>query len=276
MKKVKRTKRIGVFDSGFGGLDILRGIVREIPEYDYIYLGDTARAPYGTRSQEVIYEFTKQAVDFFFKNNCKLVIFACNTASAEALHKIQHEYLPKKYPNKKVLGVIMPAIEEALEKTKNKRIGIIATEATVNSSAFTTEIYKKDRRVRVYEQACPLFVPIIEAGERNHPATKLIIDGYLKIFKAKHIDTLILGCTHYGLLENKIKRAVGKNVNIISEARVVPKKLKLYLKNHPEIETTLKKNSKVNFYSTDITETFSTLGSRFFGKRIKAEKVTLG
>jgi glutamate racemase len=272
---MKRSKKIGIFDSGFGGLDILRGIIKENKEYDYLYLGDTARSPYGTRTQETIYAFTVQAIDFFFHNSCELVILACNTASAEALKKIQEEYLPQKYPGKKVLGVLIPAVEEAIEKSKAKRIGIIATKSTVESGAFTREINKRDKSIKVFEQACPLFVPIVEAGEQNHPATQLIIQGYLKKLKKKNIDTLILGCTHYGLLESKIKKELGKNIYIISEARAVPKKLKQYLIKHPEIEQTLRKKAKVEFYSTDLTEAFCDLGSKFFSKKIKAKKITL-
>ena len=154
-------------------------------------------------------------------------------------------------------------------------MGIIATTGTVQSEAFVREIKKAGTTIKVFQQACPLLVPIIEAGEQNHPATKLILESYLKIFKTKNIDTLILGCTHYGLIENKIKKILGKKVNIISEARVVPKKLKLYLQKHKEIEKVLKKNSYLHFYSTDLTKTFSTLGSIFFGKKIKVQKITL-
>ncbi len=273
--KIQRTKKIGVFDSGFGGLDILRGIIQENGEYDYLYLGDTARTPYGTRSQEIIYEFTKQAIDFLFAKNCELIIIACNTASAEALRKIQKNYIPKKYPHKKVLGVLIPAVESALEKTINKKVGIIATASTVRSCAFTKEIHKRDTSIRVYEQACPLLVPIVEAGEKYHKATDIILREYLQPLQKKHIDTLILGCTHYGLLESKIKKILGKDVAIISEARTVPKKLKLYLHNHSSLEQTLSKKSSLLFYSTDLTENFQTLGSMFFGKKINVKKITL-
>lgn len=273
--RATRTKKIGVFDSGFGGLDILRGIVKENSDYDYIYLGDTARTPYGSRSQAIIYEFTKQAIDFFFENNCELVIIACNTASAEALRKIQKEYLPRKYPTKKVLGVLIPAIEEALMKTTSGKIGVIATTATVRSEKFIREIKKRNKNIYVFQQACPLLVPIVEAGIIQHDATNLILKTYLKPLQQKKIDTLILGCTHYGLLENKIKKIVGKKVDLISEARIVPKKLKKYLQNHPEVEITLKKNSRVMFYTTDLTETFQALGSIFFGKKITVKKVSL-
>ncbi|MBI3671618.1 glutamate racemase [Candidatus Azambacteria bacterium] len=273
--KNSEKKSIGVFDSGFGGIDILRGIVKELPQYNYIYLGDTARAPYGTRSKEVVFDFTKQAVDFLFKNNCDLVILACNTASSEALRKIQREYLKKYHPEKRVLGVLIPAAEETAEKTKNKKVGVIATERTVNSKAFERELKKLDRKIKVFQAPCPLLVPIVEAGERNSKATDIILSGYLKPLIKKNIDTLILGCTHYGILEKNIRKITGKKIQIISEAKILPKKLKSYLERHGEIEKKLGKNGKVRFYSTDITDKFILLGSKFFGKKIKVKKVEL-
>jgi glutamate racemase len=309
-----KKKFIGVFDFGFGGINILREIVKELPVYNYLYLGDTTRAPYGTRSKEVVYEFTKQAVDFRFANNCEFIIFACNTASSDALRKIQQEYLPKYYPDKKVLGALIPAAEEAITKTKNKKIGVIATEGTVHSGALKRELTKINPKIKVFQNPCLLFVPIVEAGEQNSIATKIILENYLKPLKNKGIDTLILECTHYGILENQIKKIVGFNVVVISEAKVIPKKLKNYLKRHPEIERRLGKNKSrafpveritkicsfaprqnlawgsspaaspqgirrkvrdrmVNFYSTDITNKFTSLGSKFFGRKIKVKKV---
>ncbi len=274
MTKSKQ-KFIGVFDSGFGGINILRGIVKELPAYNYLYLGDTARTPYGTRSKEVVYEFTKQAVDFMFANNCELIIFACNTASSDALRKIHQEYLPKHYPNKKVLGVLIPAAEEAITKTRNKKIGVIATEGTVQSGAFVRELTKIEPKIKVFQNSCPLLVPIVEAGEQNSKATKIILENYLKPLKNKGVDTLILGCTHYGILENQIRKLIASNIAIISEAKIVPKKLKDYLKRHSEIERKLGKNGIVHFYSTDLTNKFISLGSKFFGREIKAQKISL-
>ncbi|MCU0660409.1 MAG: glutamate racemase [Candidatus Pacebacteria bacterium] len=274
MKKISK-KYIGVFDSGFGGLTILQGIVKALPQYDYMYLGDTARVPYGTRSTDVIYEFTRQAIDFFFQNGCTLVIFACNTASSDALRKIQKDYLPKKYPGKRVLGVLIPAAEEAAAQTVNSRVGVIATEATVTSNAFVREVTKLNPRISVFQSACPLLVPIIEAGEYNSIIVDLMLKKYLRPLTAKKIDTLILGCTHYGIIKLKIKKVVGKKVTIISESQVVPKKLKDYLARHPEIEKTLGKGRKRIFYSTDLTEKFDRLGSIFFGQKIKAKKALL-
>jgi len=274
MKRPK--KSIGVFDSGFGGLTILRGLVKELPEYDFIYLGDTARSPYGSRSEEVIYDFTRQAVDFLFEKNCDLVILACNTASSEALHRIQTEYLPKSHPDKKVLGVIIPAAEDAVLRTKNHKIVVIATEQTVASLAFVREIKKLDPKNQIFQKACPLLVPIIEAGEHSSDVTDILLQKYLAPLLKKHIDTLILGCTHYSILKKKIQTIVGKNITVISEETVVPAKLKSYLKKHPEIEKNLSKNHLRTFYSTDLTEKFQRLGGKFFGKKIIVQKARLG
>jgi glutamate racemase len=266
---------IGVFDSGFGWINILRGIVKELPDYDYVYLGDTARCPYGSRSQEIVYEFTKQAVDFLFSKNCELIIIACNTVSSGALRKIQQEYLPEKYPGKKVLGVLVPGAEEAVLKTKNKRVGVIATEGTVSSGSFERELNKLDKKIKVFQKACSLLVPIVEAGEQDSRATDLTLKRYLEPLKKIGIDTLILGCTHYGILESKIKKIVGSKITVISEAKVVAKKLKNYLERHSEIETKLTKNKEVLFYTTDLTGRFTQLGGKFFGRKIIAEKVVL-
>jgi glutamate racemase len=270
-----RTKSIGVFDSGFGGLTILRGLVRELPEYNYIYLGDTARTPYGSRSQEVIYEFTRQAVTFLFEHDCDLVILACNTASSEALRRIQQEYLPKHHPDKNVLGVIIPAAEAASEKTRTKKIGVIATEQTVLSQAFVRELHKLDPTINVFQNACPLLVPIIENGEHRGDIADITLQKYLTPLLKKNIDTLILGCTHYGILEKKIKKIVGKNIAIISEATVVGKKLRNYLSHHKERERALRKNHGHTFYTTDLTEKFQRLGSEFFGTKIHPKKAVL-
>ncbi len=270
-----RTQSIGVFDSGFGGLSILRGIVKELPDYDFVYLGDTARVPYGTRSSEAVYEFTRQAVEFLLKKNCGLVILACNTASSDALRKIQREYLPKWFPDRNVLGVLIPAVEEAAAKSRNKMVGVMATSGTVRSGAFVREIFKLDPKINVFQEACPLLVPLVEAGEEHSPATEHFLKQYLKPLPVKKIDTLILGCTHYGMLERRIRKLVGKNVHVISEANVVARKLRNYLDRHPERERTLARNGARTFYSTDITENFETLGKRFFGERINVEKVVL-
>ena len=273
--KTKRAKAIGVFDSGFGGLAILKEIVKALPKNHYVYLGDNARSPYGARSMETVYRFSTQAVDFLFAHDCELIIFACNTASADALRKIQQEYLPKKYPGKHTLGVIVPALEEAVERTKNNRIGVLATEGSVASGAFPRELHKMNSEIKTFQQAAPLLVPLIEAGEHRSKAAQLILQSYLVPLLRKNIDTLILGCTHYGHLEHKIKRMVGKRVEVISEGSVVARKLADYLKRHPEIESRLSHRPKVDFYSTDLSERFQKLGALFFGKPIRVQKIEL-
>lgn len=273
-KKLKRKYSIGVFDSGFGGLQILKHIIKELPEYDYVYLGDTARVPYGSRSQEVVLKFVTQAVDFLFKKDCQLIIFACNTASAKALRKIQREYLPKHYPDRKVLGVVVPAAEEAAKKSKNN-IGVIATSGSVALGVFVRELRKINKNLKICQQACPLLVPIVESGEEKSEITGIMLRKYLKSLIKNKIDTLILGCTHYGFLGNKIRKIVGKKVNIIAEEKIIGKKLKNYFERHPEIENKLNKNGKRSFYSTDITENFKILGSKFFGKQINVQKAKL-
>jgi len=275
LKATKNYSPIGVFDSGLGGLTILREIKKVLPKYDYIYLGDTARTPYGSRSQEVIYRFTFQAVDFLFKKNCPLVILACNTSSSEALRKIQRQYLPKYYPQRRVLGVLVPTAESASLESKNQRIGILATESTVNSGAFVRELKKLNPKIKVFQKASPLLVPIIEEGEQNSEIVTLVLRKYLQPLSEKNIDTLILGCTHYGLVEDKIRKILGRRVKVISESKIVAEKLKAYLRRHPEIERKLGKNSLRKFFTTDLTPRFKTLGSKFFGEPIQPEKVEL-
>jgi len=270
-----RNKSIGIFDSGFGGLSVMKGIVKELPDYNYIYLGDSARVPYGTRSKETVYKFTKQAVDFLFKKGCELIIVACNTASSDALRLVQQKHVPKYDASKKVLGVLIPAAEDACKKTKNKRIGVMATEGTVKSGAFIRELRKVDPKIKVYQKACPLLVPIVEAGEHDSEITEITLKKYLKPLISNKIDTLILGCTHYGILEPKIRKIVGEKMKIISESKIVARKLKNYLERHPEIEEKLAKKRKRIFYSTDLTKNFEMLGSKFFGEKIKPQKADL-
>jgi len=271
--------KIGVFDSGFGGLDIFCHISGKLPRHDFIYLGDTARTPYGSRSQETIYEYTTQAVDFLFKKDCQLVILACNTASAEALRKVQQEYLPKNAPDKRVLGVIIPAAEEAIKATKNRRIGVIGSESSINSGTFPAELKKLDPAVEVFQKACPLLVPIVESDEKNPEIINLVIKNYLTPLVVEKIDTLILGCTHYGILKLEIGKVL-KELNsvaiIIDEGKIVAEKLQDYLQRHPEIAEKLAQTAKREFYTTDLTKKFQKIGSRLMGQEIKVEKVTLG
>ena len=195
--------------------------------------------------------------------------------ASEALRKIQQEYLPKNNAEKRVLGVLIPAAEEAVERTKNHRIGVIATEGTVNSEAFAREIQKLNNKTKIFQKACPLLVPIVESGEQNSKASDLILKDYLNPLMKKNIDTLILGCTHYGILEKKIRKTIGVKVNIINEGKIVAKKLKDYLRRRPEIENNISKSSTVEFLTTDLTDRFQILGSKFFGRKIITEKVEL-
>ncbi|HHX58339.1 MAG TPA: glutamate racemase [Candidatus Moranbacteria bacterium] len=264
---------IGIFDSGLGGLIITRSLIRQLPKYNYFYLGDTARLPYGNRSQEAIYQFTKEAMDYFFQNNCGLVIIACNTASAEALPKIQQEYLPKNHPDKKVLGVIIPSAEEVAQYTKNQKIGILATQSTVHSKAFKREIKKLLPNAQVFQQAAPLLVPLIE--NQGIKWINPILDEYLKSLLSQKIDTLILGCTHYAYLKSIIRKRVGSKIKIISQDEFVPDKLEQYLINHSEIESLLNKNTNRTFCVTDLTANFQDLANKLFGEEIKLKKVNL-
>ncbi|MDB5190405.1 MAG: Glutamate racemase [Parcubacteria group bacterium] len=271
-----RKYSIGVFDSGFGGLAILKDIHARMPDYSYVYLGDTARTPYGSRSSEVVYQFTLQAIEKLFSQGCGLIIIACNTASAEALRKIQQEYLPTHYPDRRVLGVIIPAAEEAIHLTRNGRIGVLATEGTVRSETFSKELKKLNPKVQVFQQAAPLLVPFVEEGAHRSEAAQLVVASYLRPLLKHRIDTLILGCTHYGHLESLIKKEIGPGVRVLSEGKVVAKKLENYLARHPEIEKTLKCTGGLTFYTTDLTEKFKTVGSALFGRPLTPKSITLG
>lgn len=267
---------IGVFDSGFGGLTVLKEFLRILPDYDYIYLGDNARAPYGNKSDESIYEYTRQAVDFLFKAGCELVIIACHTASSKALRRIQQEYLPKNHPDRRVLGVVVPTVEEAIKLSRYHKLGVIGTIATINSGVYKKELAKLRKDLEIFEQACPLLVPLVEEGMLERPETRMILKKYLRSLKVKEIDTLILGCTHYPLLIKDIARIMGKNVKVVNSAEVAAEKLMEYLKKHSEIEKKLGKNSKLVFYTTDNAVKFKELGQRFLGKNIgEVKKVVL-
>lgn len=266
--------KIGIFDSGFGGLSILKEVVKKLPQYDFVYLGDSARAPYGGRSQKTIYEFTKKGVDFLFNKGAVLIILACNTASSEALRKIQSDLKKEGKKGKNVLGVVIPAAEEAAEKTKTGFVGVLATQATVRSKAFERELQKINSKITVRQVPAPLLVPLIEAGEEKSQSANLLTEKYVKSVLAPKIDTLILGCTHYGIIENKIKK-IAKGITLISEGKVVADKLKKYLSKHTEYESHLSKKKKIEFYTTDEEKSFDIHGSRFFGKEIVSKKAHL-
>lgn len=261
---------IGVFDSGLGGLSVLKKFLSDVPGYSYIYLGDNARVPYGNKSPETIYNYTIEAVDFLFKKNCHLVIIACNTASAQALRRLQQNWLPKHYPNRRVLGVIKP-LAEAAASYNFKRIGIIGTTATINSRAYTKEILDLNSKVKVYGQAAPLLVPLIEEGRLNTPETKLILKSYLKPLQNKNIDSLILACTHYPYLEKVIKRLLGKDVNVPDTGKIIASSLKDYLSRHPELKI-IRSQTNCDFYTTDNPKIFKKLAEKFLNQKIKTVK----
>ena len=266
---------IGIFDSGLGGLTVFKEVAEKLPGYRILYLGDTARAPYGNRSQELIYEFTKQAVDFLFSQGCELIIIACNTASSEALRKVQQEYLPVKYPDKKVLGVIRPIAEEAIRQTKNKRIGVTGTRGTINSQAYDRELQTLAKDIKVFSQPCPLLVPLVEEGWLKKPETMKILRGYIRPLKQQKIDTLVLGCTHYPFLLKQFQQISGKNIKVLNSPEIVVEKLADYLKRHPEIEKKLVKKSNHQFFVTDVTENFQNIAEKFLGRKILLEKIEL-
>lgn len=271
---------IGIFDSGFGGLTIFKNIIKKLPNYDYIYLGDSARAPYGSKSQEVIYEYTRQAVDFLFKQGCKLIIIACNTASAKALKKIQQEWLPKNYPTRRVLGVIIPIAEAVAEMVKivpkKNRVGIIGTRATIESGAYEREIKKLYPTLIIFNQACPLLVSLVEEDWGKRRETRMILKYYLRPLKNKKINVLVLGCTHYPILLKSIQAIMGKQCQVLDLSQFVACKLVDYLNRHPEIEAKISKKGKRIFYTTDDIKRFKQLGEKFLGEKIKkVEKIEL-
>lgn len=267
---------IGIFDSGYGGLTVLSEIQTALPEYDFIYLGDNARAPYGTRSYEVVYEYTLQAVRKLFDMGCNLVILACNTASAKALRTIQQKDLPKIAPNKRVLGVIRPSAEIVGRLTKTKHIGVLGTTGTVNSLSYVLEIEKLHPTIVVKQQACPLWVPLIENNEFNSAGGEYFIKKYLDELLAKDpsIDTIILGCTHYPILMDKIKNYVSSNINIVAQGAIIADSLKDYLKRHPEMEEKCSKHGKTLYFTTEHSNTFEQKASIFMNQPIEAKHIS--
>ncbi len=269
---------IGIFDSGFGGLTVLKHVVPALPDYDYLYLGDNARVPYGNRSDWIVHDFTLQAVDYLFKQGCRLIVIACNTASAKALRRIQQEYLPTHYPDRRVLGVVRPSAEEVVERTACRKVGVLATEGCVAANSYPIEIHHLDPTMAVFQQACPLLVPIIEAGEQDWVGTDMIVSRYLGELFARdsHIDTLLLACTHYPVLYKTFERHVPAGVRILEQGPIVAKRLKDYLLRHPEIECTLGKSGRRRFETTDASAKFDRLAEVFYGERINSKMITLG
>lgn len=268
---------IGVFDSGYGGLTILSEIKALMPEYDYLYLGDNARTPYGNRSFELVYEFTLQAVKWFFAKGCHLVILACNTASAKALRTIQQNDLPEIAPNRRVLGVIRPIAECSSEFTRSNHIGVLGTEGTIQSNSYNLEITKLYPQIIVNGEACPMWVPLVENREFDKPGADYFVKQHIEniLKRDPEIDTLLLGCTHYPLLLDKIKQFTPGGINVIPQGKYVAKSLKDYLKRHPEMEKRCTKNGKREYFTTDSAYKFESLASLFLKENVKAEKVII-
>lgn len=268
---------IGVFDSGYGGLTILEGIRRLMPENDYLYLGDNARAPYGTRSFEVVYQFTLQAVQRLFELGCQLVILGCNTASAKALRSIQQLDLPHIAPNRRVLGVIRPTVEAIGQYTKNGHIGIFGTPGTIRSESYEIEIAKLYPQFVTTGQECPLWVPLVENREFDTPGADYFVEKYvdLLLHRDPRIDTTLLGCTHYPLLLQKIRKYMPAHINIITQGDIVANSLKDYLQRHPEMSARVSRGGSVRYLTTESAEKFSEMGSLFLAKDIKAQSITL-
>jgi len=253
----------------------LREFLQLLPGYDYLYLGDNARIPYGTRSDRVVLRFTEQAVDYLFRQGCRLIILACHTASAKALRTIQQVYLPVHYPENRVLGVVIPTVEEALVRSHSKRIGVIGTEGTVASQSFELELKKLDPAVEVIQQACPLLVPLIEAGEQDWEGTAMILRRYLGPLKAARVDTLILGCTHYSILKEQIRGIMGNGLELICSGQVTAARLVDYLGRHPEMESLLSRGGRRRYLTTDLTPRFQQLAGLFMGQPVNSEVVEL-
>lgn len=270
---------VGIFDSGFGGLTIFKEIYKLMPQYDYIYLGDNARYPYGNKSQELIYKFTAEAMDFLFAQKCELIVIACGTASTEALKKIQQEYLPKFHPDKKVLGIIRPLVEEAARVSRFGKIGVVGTRGTVQSKSYIVELEKqwdligRKENLQVFQQACPLLVPLVEEGWTKRKEAKMILRKYLKPLKDEKVDTLILGCTHYPVLFNQFRQVMPKMCNVLNSGEIAAKSLADYLERHKEIKNRLSKNETCKFFTTDNESQFDKFGKQYFGSEVKSQKV---
>ena len=271
------TAPIGVFDSGYGGLTILKELKHTLPQYDYIYLGDNARAPYGPRSYDTVYQYTLDAVNWFFNQGCSLVILACNTASAKALRTIQQKDLPNIAPDKRVLGVIRPTTEILGNFSTTHQVGILGTLGTIQSDSYPIELAKFFPDLKVFQQACPLWVPLIENGEHDQPGADYFVKSYLdQLFaQSADIDTLLLACTHYPLLADKIRAFMPKGVNIVSQGAIVAKSLARYLESHPDLAQKCSQSGQLSFYTTDNPQAFELQASSFFGQKIAAKHTDL-
>jgi glutamate racemase len=268
---------IGIFDSGYGGLTVMKEIVNRLPQYDYLYLGDNARSPYGNRSFETVYRYTLECVKWFFEQNCPLVILACNTASAKALRTIQQNDLPLISPGKRVLGVLRPTTEKIGLFTESKHVGILATGGTVQSNSYPIEINKFFPEVKVFQEACPMWVPLVENNEHeSHGADYFVKKNIDTLFnKSDQIDVVLLACTHYPLLKKKIEEYLPVDVKLLSQGEIVAESLAGYLDRHPEIESTCSKNGRQEFYTTDSPEDFDNHAAAFYGLPVRSKHINL-
>lgn len=268
---------IGIFDSGYGGLTILNKIREILPEYDYIYLGDNARSPYGTRSFEIVYEFTLQAVSKLFEMGCHLVILACNTASAKALRSIQMNDLPGMDPERRVLGVIRPTVECIGGITQSRHIGVLATTGTIKSESYPLEIHKLFPDIQISGVSCPMWVPLVENNESQNEGADYFIRKYTDqlLQKDSLIDTVILGCTHYPLLLPKIRQQIPHNIHIVAQGEYVARSLKDYLFRHPEMDAKCTRNQSCSFYTTEAEEKFVESASTFLNQKIDVKRISL-
>ncbi len=268
---------IGIFDSGYGGLTILNEIKKQLPEYDYIYLGDNARTPYGTRSFDVVYKYTLECVAKLFEMGCQLVVLACNTASAKALRTIQQNDLPCIDPNRRVLGVIRPTVEVINRITKSGHVGLLATVGTVQSESYPLEIHKISPEIIVTSEACPMWVPLIENNEHKGAGADYFVKKHLEniLLADAEIDTLILGCTHYPLLIDKIKQFIPRHVQVVSQGELVAVSLADYLRRHTEIASKCSKSGTIQYFTTESVDKFAASASVFMNGRIEAKHLEL-
>ncbi len=268
---------IGIFDSGYGGLTILKEIRKRMPQYDYLYLGDNARTPYGSRSFDIVYDFTLQAVKELFARGCHLVILACNTASAKALRSIQQNDLPMIDPSRRVLGVIRPTIEVLPSLSTSHHIGLLATPGTVASHSYRMELEKMAPGMAITELACPMWVPLVENNEANSPGADYFVKKYIdQLIEADpEIDTIVLGCTHYPILMPKIKEFAPAGIKVVAQGSLVAESLADYLRRHPEIECKCEKNHGMTFLTTESSEKFDSLASMFMDCPVESRRVTL-
>lgn len=268
---------IGIFDSGYGGLTVLKKIVDKLPDHDFLYLGDNARSPYGSRSFQTIYEYTLQCVKYLFSKNCPLVILACNTASAKALRNIQQKDLPEIAPERRVLGIIRPTAEVIGNYSRSGHVGILGTNGTVNSKSYKMEIAKQFPDLKITQEACPMWVPLVENGEYEQPGADYFIKKHIEqiLRRDPKIDTLLLACTHYPLLLKKIREFTPDHITLLEQGEIVADSLADYLQRHPEIDKNCTKSGRRHFLTTDATEDFDNQGKKFFGKEIRSERVHL-